>query len=145
MRVGVWSGYRGGACLTYTSRSEVIGMDFGLAVLAGGTVPTVDFMLPLTVTIPVGSTSTLFDGLYVPIGIEFGYGATTGVKSDGFFRFDVNAGLGYETRLDESLVWRIFDLRAYAMLHIDKTPVDDDRVGHRFDLGAMLMSGLVFK
>jgi hypothetical protein len=145
VRVGFWSGFHGGACAGFTVRGELVGFDIGLMITGGGTVPTLDFTLPVQIIIPLGDRSDLFSGPYIGFGPDFGYAATLGTRSGGFFNIGGHVGGGYETRLSDSLALRVAELGFYAWARADKTPVDSDRVGHQFDLGFTLSSGVIFK
>ncbi|MDB4995088.1 MAG: hypothetical protein JWM74_2520 [Myxococcaceae bacterium] len=119
-------------------------MDLELAVLGGGTIPTLDFMLPFSVIVPLGNRD-LWTGPYIRVGPQFGYSATLGVPSDGFFRLGGHLGFGWDVDLSSSLALRLLDVRFYAEGRGDKTPIDTDRLGNRFDLGFWVATGLTFK
>ncbi len=93
-RVGFWSGFHFGPCIGFATRGEIIGFDLELDVFAGGTVPTVDFLVPISIVIPIGARDDLWDGAYVRVGPQLGYSITTGKPSDGFFRLGGHVGFG---------------------------------------------------
>jgi hypothetical protein len=145
VRVGFWSGLHYGGCAALSVRGEDVGFDLELDVLGGGTVPTLDFLLPISIVVPLGNTDDLFTGPYLRFGPDFGYSATLDVASDGFFRLGGHFGGGYGIDLADGVALRLLDVRFYADGRGDKTPVDSDRVGDKIDLGLLFTSGVIFK
>ncbi len=121
VRVGFWSGVHYGGCAALAVRGEIVGFDVELDVLGGGTVPTLDFMVPMSIVVPLGSNDDLFTGPYLRFGPDFGYSATLDVASDGFFRIGGHFGGGYGLDLSDGLALHLLDVRFYADGRADKS------------------------
>lgn len=141
-RVGIWSGYKGGLCAGFSIRSVAFYLEVEAQVLAGGTMRTIDLTLPVSFVIPFDNERSLFEGP----NLRFGFtpiGGSVGLESAAVnhLRFGIHAGVGYELDITPALAWKVFDARLYFDVGTKSTM---DRLGHWFDLGAQVSTGLAF-
>lgn len=142
VRGGLWSGFKGGGSFAVSFRFESLAFEMETQLVHGGTTSATDWTFPISFLVPLGQRRTLFEGLYLRFGGS-PIGATFAKQEDGggFVRFGVHAGAGYELRLGGAVTWRVLDARVSFDLGTKKAL---DRLGHEYDGGLQLGSGLVF-
>ena len=142
VRGGLWSGFKGGGSFAVSFRFESLAFEMETQLVHGGTTSATDWTFPMSFLVPLGQRRTLFEGLYLRFGGS-PIGATFAKQEDGggFVRFGVHAGAGYELRLGGAVTWRVLDARVSFDLGTKKAL---DRLGHEYDGGLQLGSGLVF-
>lgn len=142
VRGGLRSGFKGGGSFAVSFRFASLAFEMETQLVHGGTTRATDWTFPLSFLVPLGQRRTLFEGLYLrfggsPIGATFAKAEDGG----GFVRFGVHAGAGYELRLGGVVTWRVLDARVSFDLGTKKAL---DRLGHEYDGGLQLGSGLTF-
>ena len=95
---------------------------------------------PVSGVVPFASEG-LWQHAYLRFGVQAGYSWPTTTVGSKFFRGGGHAGIGYEWDVAQGVALRLFDLRFVS----EVTGNDADRLGHAYDLGVTLSSGLVFK
>ena len=142
VRAGFWSGFHIGGCLALPVRLKNVGFDvLETQLTAGGTVPTFDVVVsPVSGVVPFASEG-LWQHAYLRFGVQAGYSWPTTTVGSKFFRGGGHAGVGYEWDVAQGVALRLFDLRFVS----EVTGNDADRLGHAYDLGVTLSSGVVFK
>lgn len=149
VRIGVWSGVKGGGCIGFTARgSQGVGFDVDLLVLGGGTVPTVDVLLRPSVVFPLAGTDPYF-GLYGRVGATIIGASIPTSEGKGYARMGLSLGLGYDVALTEGIALRVFEASFYAegqvaLLAPLANTVRMDRLGHHWDIGLMATTGVSF-
>ncbi len=145
-RVGVWSGYHGGACFGLGLRAyNGVGFELELVVLGGGTLPTLDILLRPTLVVPLAGRTPYFDQLSLKIGSTVVGGSIPLEGSTGYVRFGGSIGLGYDVALSDSLDWRVLDASFYAEVRVGSHGAAYmDRLGDSWDLGLSLSTGFLF-
>lgn len=143
VRIGLWSGMHYGGCLFVPYRSRTIGIDvFETQVTAGGELPTLDVVVaPVSGLVKLVPDDTVWGGLYLRVGPQVGYSFPRSDEAHRYFRFGGHAGIGYELDVASNVALRLLDARFVA----EATGNRADREGHRFDLGVLLTTGIVFK
>lgn len=141
VRVGIWSGVKGGGCVAVSFRFEGLIFEMETQLLYGGTTRAFDWTFPLSFVIPLGSQRSLFEGGYLRFGGS-PVGATFAKAENGgsFVRFGLFAGAGYEVLISSALSWRVIDAR--LSFDMGTRAAMDDR-GHGVDLGLQLGTGLI--
>ena len=145
-RVGVWSGYHGGACFGLGLRAyNGVGFELELVVLGGGTLPTLDILLRPTLVVPLAGRTPYFDQLSLKIGSTVVGGSIPLEGSASYVRFGGSIGLGYDVALSDSLDWRVLDASFYAEVRVGShRGAYMDRLGDSWDLGLSLSTGFLF-
>jgi hypothetical protein len=143
VRVGFWSGVHYGGCLLIPYRTRTIGLDIlETQVTAGGELPTLDVVVsPVSGLVKLVPDDTVWGGLYLRVGPQLGYSFARSDDAHRYFRFGGHVGIGYELDIASNVALRILDARFVG----EATGNRADREGHRFDLGVLLSTGIVFK
>jgi hypothetical protein len=145
-RIGIWSGVHGGACFGFGLRAyNGVGFELDFIVLGGGTLPTLDLLLRPTLVVPLAGRTPYFDQLSLKIGSTIVGGSIPLEGSVSYVRFGGSIGLGYDVALSDSLDWRVLDTSFYAEVRVGShRAAYMDHLGNSWDLGLMLLSGLLF-
>jgi hypothetical protein len=141
LKVGVFSGYKGGGCVAVSFRTPGFFFEMETQLLYGGTRHSVDWLFPMSFVIPLTSEPSMFEGLHLrvggsPIGVTFASADNGGT----YLRFGLHAGITYEMRLGSTVSWRVFDARAFLDFG---TKQRVDRLGDFLDFGGQLSTGIV--
>ena len=145
-RVGIWSGYHGGACFGLGLRAyNGVGFDLDFVVLGGGTVPTLDLLLRPTLVVPLAGSTPYFDQLSLKIGSTVVGGSIPLQGDTSYLRFGGSIGLGYDVSLSDSVNWRVVDASFYGEVRVGpRRPAYMDRLRNSWDLGLMISTGFLF-
>lgn len=145
-RVGVWSGYKGGACFGFGLRDySGVGFELDGVVLAGGTRTTIDLLLRPVLVVPLAGSTPYFDQLSLKIGSTVVGGSIPTGGEASYLRFGGSIGLGYDTSLSDSVVWRVLDASFYGEVRVGpRREAYMDRLRNSWDLGTMISTAFFF-
>lgn len=145
----MWSGVRGGGCLLFVSRGRSIGFDVGVAVLGGGTVPTIDVTVPLGVTIGLVGDERDGGQLSLRLGATAFGGSLPTDASVGspYVRMGFVTGLVYDLELSDAISLRVLEASFFSEGRLGgaKHPAPFDRSQDaNWDIGLQLGTGILF-
>ncbi len=141
-RVGFTSGWHGGGGLVVAPTWGAWGIELDTLVFHGGTVPRTDLDILLGPIWHPFEDYVGADGFYLSLTGEVRFGFKG--HEDQLTSLGGDVGLGYELPLSRNVTWRVADARFFALARTDSGPSQEDRLGHKYDLGVLVLTGIGF-